>query len=101
MRGSNETGSVELNINHGSESLKVDVTATDRTIAGEIHLNGGLFVTISGNPEDPTFTKPSGDLTETDVLVLLRVVDVVEDVFDFVEDLVDPVDEILILAIIL
>ena len=101
MQGARETADVDLTVTHGSESLSVDVSGTETTIDGVIRLNGDVFVNITGNPDDPTITKPEGELTQADILVLHRVLDVVEDVFDFLEDLMDPVDEIVLLAAVL
>ncbi len=99
--GNSETALIDLRITHGAESLDVDITGTESNIDGTIRLNGDLFMTLSGDPDDPTLTKPNGELTQADILVLAHVVDIVEDVFDFLENLLDPIDEIVLIAVIL
>lgn len=101
-QGKSEMGDVDLTVRHGSESLRVDVSGTESTVSGTFYLNGDVFATISGDPDEPTFTSADGDpLTGAEALVLHRIVDIVEDVFDLFEDLLDPVDDLLILAVIL
>jgi hypothetical protein len=100
--GSDGSGDVDITVSHGDESLRVDVTGSDTSLDGTFYLNGGVFATVSGDPDDPTFVGAGGEpLTAPEVVVLLRIVDVVEDVFDLFEDLIDPIDELVLLAIIL
>jgi len=69
---------------------------------GSILLNDELFATGGGDAESPTILSADGDpLTFDEQLVLHRVLDTIEDVFDFLEDLVDPVDELVLVGIIL
>jgi hypothetical protein len=99
---SGEGGEIHLFVQHIPDSFEVDVTGADDTIAGTVRLNGKLFANISGDPDDPTITSARGDpLTWIELLVLRQIVDSTEDVFDFWEDLLDPVDELVILALIL
>jgi len=98
---SGEGGDIDLLVAHGSDSFQVDVTGTDQALDGTVYLNGQLFVTVSGSPDDPLFTNAGGaSPTFTETLVLRQIIDSTEDVFDFWEDLLDPVDELVILAII-
>jgi hypothetical protein len=95
-------GDVHITVRHGQESLEVDVTGTPDSLEGVFFLNGKVFARVSGDPESPTFTGATGDpLTGLEVVVLLRIVDIVEDVFDLFEDLLNPIDELVLLAIIL
>ena len=99
---SGEVGTVDLTVRHGSDSFRVDVSGTETTIAGTFYLNDEVFATMSGDPENPTFVGAGGEgLTQKEALVLHRIVDSIEDVFDFFEDLMDPLDELIILAVIL
>ena len=99
---SGEGGEIDLLVEHGPDSFQVDVTGSDTLIDGTFYLNGKLFATITGDPDDPTLTSATGEpLTWAEVLVLRQIIDSTEDVFDFWEDLLDPVDELVILAIIL
>jgi hypothetical protein len=99
---SGEGGEIDLLVQHGSDSFQVDVSGTSDSIDGTFYLNGKLFATVTGDPDDPAFTGATGSaLTWVEMLVLRQIVDSAEDVFDFWEDLLDPVDELVILAIIL
>jgi hypothetical protein len=100
---SGELGTVELTVRHGTDaSFQVDVQGTESTIQGTFMLNGNLFATVSGHPDSPTFTGASGGpLTLVEALVLRQMVDSAEDVFDLFEDLLDPMDELILLALIL
>jgi len=99
---SGEGGEIDLLVQHGNDSFQVDVSGTSDSIDGTFYLNGTLFATVAGDPDDPIFTSATGStLTWAEMLVLRQVIDSTEDVFDFWEDLLDPVDELVILAIIL
>ena len=96
------SGAVDVTVRHGSDSLRLDASVTATAIVGAASINGQPFVEISGAAAAPTFTRPGGGaLSQAEMLVLYRVVDVVEDVFDLFEDLLDPIDELVILAVIL
>ena len=95
-------GEIDLLVRHGSDSFQVDISGSSDSIDGTFYLNGELFATVTGDPDEPTFTGATGSpLTWAEMLVLRQIIDSTEDVFDFWEDLLDPVDELVILAIIL
>ena len=95
-------GDIEVTVRHGAESMSLDMHGAEGTIDGSVFVNDHLFATVSGPAENPTFLGSSGDpLTWSEFLVLRQIVDSVEDIFDFLEDLLDPVDELVILGIIL
>lgn len=96
------SGDVALMVRHGAHTLEVSVSMSGGELDGAIHLNGELFATVTGDPENPTILSGRGDpLTPREQILLHRVLDTVEDVFDLIEDLVDPVDEIVLAGIIL
>lgn len=100
--GASDTGDIDVSVRHGSESLRVDVDGDESSINGTFYLNGEVFATVTGDPDSPTFQGASGDpLVEAEILVLIEMMDTVEDVFDFFEDLLDPIDDLLVLAVIL
>ena len=100
--GGEGEGDVELTVTHRHHTLDVDVTGTDGQLDGAIHLDGELFATVSGDAKSPTIVSGDGDpLTLAESLVLHRILDGVEDVFDLLEDLVDPVDELVLVGIVL
>ncbi len=99
---SGEGGEIALLVEHGDDSFQVQATGTDDSISGTVHVNGALFATITGDPDDPTIAGSPGEpLTFIEMLVLRQIIDSAEDVFDFWEDLLDPVDELVLLALIL
>lgn len=100
--GGNGSGTIELSVRHGSESLRISATGSDTNIDGTFYLNDEVFATVFGDPDDPTIESASGEpLTLQEALVLHHMVDVVEDIFDLFEDLLDPIDELVLLALIL
>lgn len=100
--GGEGEGDVKLAIVHRQHTLEVDMTGVEGELDGSIFLDGALFATVTGNAAHPTITSADGDpLTFAEALVLHRVVDVAEDVFDLLEDLVDPVDELLLIGLVL
>jgi hypothetical protein len=103
VEDSGALGEVALTVRHGTDaSFQVDVEGTESSIEGTFTLNGALFASVSGHPDTPTFTGASaGPLTLVEALVLRQMVDSAEDVFDLFEDLLDPMDELILLALIL
>jgi len=96
------TGQVDISVRHRQDSIRLDISGTDGMLEGTVYVNGDTFATVTGPEDDPTFVGAAGEpLTWNEFLVLRRIVDVVEDVFDFLEDLVDPVEELILLGIIL
>lgn len=101
-QGDSGTGDVDVTVRHGAESFRVDLSGTPTTIGGTVYLNGKSFVEVTGHPRAPVFKRPGGGaISGVEALVLHRIMDVVEDVFDLFENLLDPIDELVILAIIL
>ena len=97
-----ESGAILITARHGNESLRLDFSGTDTSVDGTIDLNGSLFATVSGDPDNPTFTGASGDgLTAQEILVLHEVVKVAEDIFELFEDLMEPAAHIILLGIVL
>lgn len=103
MNGSTgEGGEIHLTTSHREDSFTVDVTGTDTTINGTVKLNGKLFATVSGHPDNPTVTSADGDpLNGLEFLALVRIVHVSEKVFHLFGDLMGPIDELVLLALIL
>lgn len=100
--GGEGEGDVQLLVRHRDASIEVDMTGVGGVLDGTIEVDGELFATITGPAGEPTITGATGEpLTWTERLVLLRIVDVVEDVFDFLEDVIEPVGGIVLLGIIL
>jgi hypothetical protein len=100
--GGEGEGEVELTFRHRHHTIEVDMTGASGQLDGSLLLNDELFATVGGDAESPTILSADGDpLTFDEQLVLHRVLDTIEDVFDFLEDLVDPVDELVLVGIIL
>jgi hypothetical protein len=99
---SGKGGEVSLLVRHGQDSFSIQATGDEENIQGTFRLNGKLFATVEGNPNSPTIKgRDGGDLTWAEALVLRQILDSTEDVFDLFEDLMDPVDELVIIALIL
>jgi hypothetical protein len=91
-----------LLVRHRGHSMRLDMAGRAGQLDGSVHLDGALFATVTGDAGNPTILGATGKpLRLGEALVLRHIVDTVEDVFDLLEDLVDPVDEIVILGIIL
>lgn len=89
-------GSVTLTVRHGTNTLQVLMEGDGELIDGEIRLNGRTFVTVTGDVHEPTLLGARGDpITGAELLVMLRVVDTVDDVFDLIEELLEPVDNLI------
>jgi len=100
--GFEEDGSIELIARHHDDSIRLEVTSDGGQLDGSVFVNGAPFATVKGDAASPTIVSATGEpLTLREWLVLRHIVDGAEDVFDFVEDLLDPVDELVLLAIIL
>jgi hypothetical protein len=100
--GSGESGAVDISVRHGPASLRVDLSGSDTAIDGTFFLNGEVFATVSGDPDNPTFEgADGGDLTFFEVGVLHEMVRVVEGVFGLFEDLVEPIGGLVLIAILL
>lgn len=99
---SGKGGELTLLVRHGTNTLSVEATGSDSEIQGTVYLNGDLFATVEGDPDSPTIRGAGGgELTWTEMLVLRQILDFAEDVFHLFEDLLDPVDELVIIALIL
>ena len=100
--GEGSSGDIDVSVRHGAESLRVDVSGTDQSIDGTFYLNGEVFATVSGHPDEPSFLGAGGaPLTAPEVLMLHRIIHVLDDVFDLFEELVEPVGHLVILGVIL
>jgi hypothetical protein len=96
------TGSIDIAVEHGDDSIRVEATGNADLIDGGFYVNGDVFATVTGDPDEPTVESASGEpLTGAEALVLHHILDVVEDVMDLFEDLLDPVDELILLSLIL
>lgn len=98
----NGSGSVVVAVKHQAHSLRLELDGTPGTVNGSIAVDGDLFATITGDPEDPDVKGASGEpVTAEEAMVVLAVVQIVDDVFTLVEDLVEPVHNLLALGWIL
>lgn len=97
-----EGGRVDLSVRHGSDSFSVEIQGNPDHLEGTFRVNGEVFATLEGHPDSAVIRGATGEEpTWAEVLVLRHIVDLSEDVFDLFEDLLDPLDEIVVLAIIL
>jgi hypothetical protein len=100
--GASESGTIDISVRHGSESLRVALSGSDTVMEGTFFLNGEVFATAAGDPDDPTFTSSDGSaLGMTEVQVLTEMVGVVDEVFGLFEGLVEPIEGLVALGIVL
>ncbi len=95
-------GEIHLDVRHGQNRIELDMMGTEGVLDGTVALDGAPFALVSGPSDDSSITDPSGEaLTWPEIVVLMKVVDVVEDVFDLLEDLLDPVGNLVLLGWVL
>ena len=97
-----ETGALSLTVTHGAHSIAVDGTVVEGVLDATIALNGEDWVTMTGDPENPTFNSVSGEgLTAEELVMLGEVGNVAERVFEFFGELMEPAMHIILLGLIL
>ncbi|MBI4421184.1 MAG: hypothetical protein HY560_10190, partial [Gemmatimonadetes bacterium] len=84
-------GNITLTIKDSGNTLEISASGTSTSISGTIKYNNSTVATISGNPDNPTFTGADGRvLTEQDLEGLKQLVNFVDDLFDGFDDLLFP-----------
>jgi len=87
---------VGLTVEHNNNFTVVHAVGDDSAITGTITYDGATVVNISGTPEHPVFTTPTGDqLPARQVETLTRLFDVADAVFDAFDDLLGPAHRLL------
>lgn len=100
--GGKGSGSLKVSVKHQAHAVRLEMDGTPTTVDGAIFVNGDLFATITGDPEDPEVKGAGGQpVTAAEAQVVLAMVQVVEDVFKLVEELLHPVHELLALGWVL
>ena len=97
-------GRIDITMSNPMDKVQIVVEADGAGMAdGSVRVNDNVFATVTVvEGEEPVFLNAAGEpLSGVEILVLVRIFDVVEDVFDFLEDIVDPVDELVLLGAIL
>lgn len=97
-----ENASVTMTVTHGIHSIAVVADVEQGVMDGTITLNGDLFATMTGDPDDPTFTSASGTgLTAAEIAMLIRVGTVTEQVFTLFGELLEPAMHIVFIGLVL
>ena len=87
---------VDVEIRHGEHVIVFTRSVTAGEVSGEIHVNGELFATISGDPDRPVILGPDGrELTERERRALRHIMAITEHVFRMVDHLLRPAERIL------
>ncbi|MEM7418086.1 MAG: hypothetical protein AAF389_21535, partial [Gemmatimonadota bacterium] len=97
-------GRIDITMQNRRDTVRIQLEADGQGMGdGSVNVNGDVFATMTvAAGEEPVFLNAAGEpLSGVEILVLVRIFDVVEDVFDFLEDIVDPVDELVLLGFIL
>ena len=96
------SGEIRVLVRHENESIQVDVTGSDDEISAEFRVNGELFATATGDPENPEIVGAGGEpLTAEEQRVLGHILEAVEDLFEFFGELLVPAAAIILLGIVL
>ena len=97
-----ESAALSLTVTHGPHSIAVNGTVVEGVLDATIALNGEDWVTMTGNPENPTFNSVSGEgLTAEELNMLGEVGSVAERVFEFFGELMEPAWHIVWLGLVL
>jgi hypothetical protein len=87
---------LDVEIRHGEHVIVFTRSVAAGAVTGEVHVNGELFATISGDPEHPVILGPDGrELTERERRALRHIMAITEHVFRMVDHLLRPAERIL------
>jgi hypothetical protein len=87
----NHGGSLTLTVAHGGNDVVLDVSVSAAGVDGTITYNGDLVITISGNPNSPTFTKWDGTApTQAELDALRGLGQIVRSVTGWFDNLLIP-----------
>lgn len=96
------SGTIQVLVRYGDESIQVDVTGSDTEMSAEFRVNGELFATATGDPENPEILGAGGEpLTAEEQRVLGHILEAMEDLFEFFGELLEPAAAIVLLGIVL
>lgn len=102
IEGQSDAVAARVTVTYGGESLSIDVSGNDQAIDATFRINGSVFATATGDPENPLILGAEGmELTAGEIEVLGHIIETADDVFEFFEDLVEPAEGIILLAVIL
>lgn len=99
---SGNSAGLTLSVEHGPHSVVVSGTVTEEVLDGTISLNGELWATMTGDPDNPDFNSADGDgFTAEELNMLGEIGAMAERVFAFFGELVEPAMHIIFLGLIL
>ncbi len=80
-----------LTVTDGNETVAMTVNLDETTVDGSIRYNGDVVVVITGDPDNPQFTRPDGTpLTQEEALALRALGDFFDEIFDAFDNLLIP-----------
>lgn len=98
----NGSGEIRVFVRHGVDSIQIDVTGSDTELSAEFRVNGELFATATGDPENPEILGAGGEpLSLEEQLVLGHILEAMEDLFEFFGGLLVPAAALILLGIVL
>jgi hypothetical protein len=101
IEGEIDAGEIGLEVHYGDQSVTIEIEGSDDSLEAEFYLNGELFATASGDPDDPSILGADGEpLTPEGFLVLFQIYELGEDLFTLFGDLTAPVGLIILLGIL-
>jgi hypothetical protein len=96
------SGEIRVFVRHGDESIQIDITGSDAEFSAEFRVNGALFATATGDPENREILGAGGEpLTLEEQRVLGHILEAMEDLFEFFGGLLVPAAAIILLGIVL
>lgn len=100
--GRDGVGNISVTAKHQGNTLRSAVSGNNGVLEGSITWNGSTFATISGPASAPVLRGATGQpLTAEEMLVVRNVMRLNDDVFDLIEELVEPVEDLVLLGLIL
>lgn len=96
-------GRIQITMENRFDTVEVEVEGDATGLEGTVRVNGAVFATVTAvHGEEPVFANAAGgNLTAVELKVLVHIMGIVQDIFDFLEDIVDPVDDLVLLGMIL
>jgi len=102
--GTDNNGAFDLNlsIQYGSDSIAIEATGDDTTLSATFRVNGAVFATAQGDPNEPVIVGANGEaLTADEIRVLDEIINAAEDLLNFFDGLIEPAGGIIALAVAL
>ncbi|MFV1986091.1 MAG: hypothetical protein ACC682_02330 [Gemmatimonadota bacterium] len=99
---SDGTFTLDLSLSFEDQSVTIAATVEDGNMSAVFRVNGNVFATAEGNPDEPTIVGADGEpLSVDEIRVLGEIIEIADDVLEFLDELLEPAGNIIALGIIL